>query len=49
MKKFNRIKGMIGEEQAIKFLKKKKYKILERNYKNKVGEIDIIALDNPSI
>lgn len=35
--------GKYGEEFACEFLKKKRYKILERNYKNKYGEIDIIA------
>ncbi len=35
--------GAQGEEQATEFLKKKGYKILEKNYKNKLGEIDIIA------
>lgn len=35
-----------GEVQAQKFLKKEKFKILETNFKNKVGEIDIIALKN---
>lgn len=37
--------GAMGEEAAVKTLKKNGYKILERNYKAKVGEIDIIARD----
>ena len=43
MKIFNKIKGDLGEQKAVEFLKRRKYKILERNYKNKIGEIDIIA------
>ena len=35
--------GKAAENAAAKFLKAKGYKILERNYKNKFGEIDIIA------
>jgi putative endonuclease len=35
--------GENGEEIAVLFLKKKKYKILYRNYRCKFGEIDIIA------
>lgn len=35
--------GNLGEETAVKFLKKNKYKILEKNYKTKLGEIDIIC------
>lgn len=41
----NIIFGQIGESIAVKFLKKKKFKILQTNYKNTVGEIDIIAKD----
>lgn len=37
--------GKLGEETAIKFLKEKGYKILERNYTYGKGELDIIALD----
>lgn len=37
--------GALGEKLAVKYLKQKKYKILEKNYKTKMGEIDIIAKD----
>ena len=37
--------GMSGEETAVKILKKHGYKILERNYRTRQGEIDIIAQD----
>ncbi|WGS64786.1 YraN family protein [Marinitoga aeolica] len=39
-------KGKIYEDIAVKFLKKKGFKILKRNFSTKIGEIDIIALDN---
>jgi len=35
--------GRKGEEEAEKFLKKKGYRILERNFRVKGGEIDIVA------
>ena len=38
--------GESGELIAVKFLKKNGYKIIERNYRCKLGEIDIIAQDN---
>ncbi len=38
--------GESGESIAVKFLKKNGYKIIERNYRCKLGEIDIIAQDN---
>ena len=41
--------GKLGEEKAIEFLKKNGYKILERNYKTKIGEIDIIAIKKKKI
>ncbi len=37
--------GRLGEETAVKILKKNGYEIIERNYRAKFGEIDIIAHD----
>jgi putative endonuclease len=39
----NREEGLRGEEMAIKTLKKAGYKIVERNHRNPLGEIDVIA------
>lgn len=35
--------GRKGEDEAVIFLKKKGYRILERNHREKWGELDIIA------
>ena len=35
--------GQWGEEQAVAFLRQQGLKILERNYRTPVGEIDIVA------
>lgn len=41
--------GRLGEEMAAQFLKKKGFKILERNYRRQWGEIDIIAEKGDSV
>lgn len=41
--------GAKGEKIAVKFLKKNGYKILQRNYNTKFGEIDVIGYDRGAI
>ena len=39
----------LGENIACKYLKKQKYKIKEKNYRSRFGEIDIIAKDSDTL
>lgn len=41
--------GKAGEEKAVNYLKGKKYKILEKNFRCPYGEIDIIAEKNKTL
>ena len=41
--------ALFGEDSASDFLKKKGYRIIERNYRTKFGEIDIIAQEKKTI
>jgi putative endonuclease len=41
--------GDKGEGLAVKFLKKKGYKIITQNYKTRIGEIDIIAREGDTL
>ena len=35
--------GRSGEEAAVRYLRRKGYRILTRNFRNRLGEIDIVA------
>ena len=41
--------GKKGEDLALRFLKRKGYKIVERNYVCKMGEMDIIAQEKDTL
>lgn len=41
---FRKKLGQEGEDRAAQFLEKRGYRILERNYHTKTGEIDLIAM-----
>ncbi|MGB9715059.1 MAG: YraN family protein [Thermodesulfovibrionales bacterium] len=41
--------GIEGENIAVKFLEKNGYRIIKRNHKTHIGEIDIIAQDGDTI
>lgn len=44
-----RKKGAIGEELAVHYLQKQKFKVLEQNYRRRFGEIDIVCRDNKTL
>lgn len=41
--------GNRGEKIAAKFLRKQGYQIIEKNYRSRLGEIDIVAEEDESI
>lgn len=41
--------GKFGEDLATRFLTRNGYKVLETNFRNSFGEIDIIAMDRDTI
>ena len=45
----NQSLGKLGEDSSCKYLHNKGYQILERNFRNKLGEIDLIAKDGKTI
>ncbi len=49
MKAFNKSKGADGEKLAEAYLVSHGYRILAKNYKTDVGEIDIIATDENNL
>jgi len=49
MSLFQKKLGVNGENIAAAYLKKRGYRVLQRNYRKKCGEIDIIACDNDEL
>ena len=45
----NKTLGAYGEDLAQQYLKEQGYLILEKNFRNKLGEIDLIAQDGKTI
>ena len=43
------LQGKIGEDLACSFLKKQGYQLLERNFRIRGGEIDIVAIDDTTL
>ncbi|MGL4991115.1 MAG: YraN family protein [Sarcina sp.] len=44
MKKFNKDIGSYGENLSLKYLQDKNYTIFDKNFRNRSGELDIIAI-----
>ncbi len=49
MSLLKKLLGREGEELAARFLTKQGYRILERNYRTRSGEIDLIALHDGAV
>lgn len=49
MKNQNKVTGNKGEELAAAYLEKKGYRIIERNFRTRFGEIDIICWDDQTL
>lgn len=47
--KYNKVLGAFGEDMACSYLEKQGYRILERNFSCKAGELDIIAFDGETL
>jgi putative endonuclease len=47
--KYNKVLGAFGEDIACSYLQQQGYRILERNFSCKAGELDIIAFDGETI
>lgn len=43
------IAGKLGEDVAVQFLKKSGFKIIERNFRIRGGEIDIVAIEKDAL
>ncbi len=41
--------GKIGEDEAVKFLKEKGYKIIQRNTRTRFSELDIVAIKDDTL
>lgn len=41
--------GFLGESKAALYLASQRYKILERNFKKRYGELDIVAIDGKTL
>ena len=49
VKKENFKTGRLGEDLAVSYLEKKGYKIVERNFRTRFGEVDIICYNGKNL
>ncbi len=46
---YKKLLGRVGENKAVEYLKKQGYTVLEKNYKTRLGEIDVIVKKDETI